>query len=82
MRWIMIVLTLAGTGLAFLARGPGLLGIGLLLGFIGLFGTVLSIAASRISSGTRPDTAMLSAEDLRAIRDRAQARQKQPPPLR
>ena len=82
MRWIMILLTLAGFALAFLARGPGLLGIGLLLAFVGLFGTVLSIAASRISSGTRPETAMLSAEDLRAIRDRAHAQQKQQPPMR
>ena len=82
MRWIMIVLTLAGLGLAVLARGPGLLGLGLVLGFIGLFGIVMSIAASRISSGTRPETAMLSADDLRAIRDRAQAQQKREAPPR
>ena len=73
MRWIMLGLTILGFALTFVARSPGVLGIGLLLGFVGLFGMVFSIASDRIASGARPDTAMLSAEDLAALRARREA---------
>ncbi len=73
MRWIMLGLTILGFALAFIARSPGVLGLGLLLGFVGLFGMVFSIASDRISAGARPDTAMLSAEDLAALRARREA---------
>ncbi len=81
LRWIMIVTTLAGFGLAFLARTPGLLGLGLVIGFISVFGVVFSIAGERISSNARPDTTMLQPDVIAAIRARAQAqaeRQRQP----
>jgi hypothetical protein len=73
MRWIMLGLTILGFALTFIARSPGVLGLGLVLGFVGLFGMVFSIASDRIASGARPDTAMLSAEDLAAIRARREA---------
>ena len=41
--------------------------------FIGLFGTVFSLAADRISANSRPDAAMLPPEVLHAIRDKANA---------
>ena len=73
MRWLMLGLTILGFALAFIARTPGVLGVGLLLGFVGLFGLVFSIAADRVASSARPDTAMLSTEDLAALRARREA---------
>lgn len=69
----MLALAAFGFVLACLAQGPGPLGLGLLLGLIGLVGMVVSIAAGRVSSQRRPDTAMLPPEALAAIRQRAAA---------
>jgi hypothetical protein len=73
MRWILLGLTILGFALTFIAKSPGVLAFGLVLGFIGLFGLVFSIAADRIASGARPDTAMLTSEDLAALRARREA---------
>ena len=73
MRWIMLGLTILGFALTFVAKTPGLLALGLVLGFVGLFGMVFSIASDRIASRARPDTAMLSIEDLAALRARREA---------
>ncbi|HVV97880.1 MAG TPA: hypothetical protein VHC92_12125 [Rhodanobacteraceae bacterium] len=70
MRWVMLALIIVGLVLTFTAKGPGLLGIGLVIGFVGLFGTVLSIAAERVSASARPDSAMATPEDLAALRTR------------
>lgn len=72
-RWIMIALAVGGFLTAFMTGSPGLLGFALLLGFIGLFGVVMSIAADRISSNMRPETAMLQPEVIAALRERAKA---------
>ena len=76
MRWIMLGLTILGFAMTFVARTPGVLAIGLLLGFVGLFGMVFSIASDRIASRARPETAMLSSEDLAALRARREAAEK------
>lgn len=73
MRWIMLGLTILGFALAFIATTPGLLALGIVLGFVGLFGMVFSMAADRIASHARPDTAMLTTEDLAALRARREA---------
>jgi hypothetical protein len=73
MRWIMLGLTILGFAMTFVAKTAGVLAIGLLLGFVGLFGMVFSIASDRIASRARPDTAMLSTEDLAALRARREA---------
>jgi len=73
MRWILLGLTILGFAMTFIARTPGVLGFGLVLGFVGLFGMVFSIASDRIASAARPDTAMLSTEDLAALRARREA---------
>ena len=78
MRWMMLGLTILGFAMAFVARTPGVLAIGLLLGFVGLFGMVFSIASDRIASRARPDTAMLSIEDLAALRARPRTRNSAP----
>jgi hypothetical protein len=73
-RWIMIGVTLLGVLVAIFTHSPGVLGFSLLLVFVGLFGTVLSLAADRISANSRSDVSMLPPEALQAIRDKANAR--------
>ncbi len=73
-RWIMIALALIGLVVAILTRSPGVLGLALLMTVVGLFGTVLSMAADRVSANSRPDVAMLPPEALHAIRDKANAK--------
>lgn len=69
-RWIMLGLTILGFALVFIAKSPGLLGLGLLLGIVGMIGFVSAIAAERISASARPDAAMASVEDLVALKER------------
>lgn len=78
-RWIMISLTFIGLIIAFVTRSPGVLGLGLLMCFIGAFGTVFSIAADRVSANSRPDASMLPPEALVAIRDKARAKANEQP---
>lgn len=73
MRWLMLGFTILGFALAFIARSPGLLGLGLVLGFVGLFGMVFSMAADRVASSARPEASMLTGEDLAALRARREA---------
>lgn len=74
MRWVLIAMILVGFVLAFMTRSPGVLGFGLIIGFIGTFGLVFSIAGARISENARPDTTMLQGDVLAAIRDHAKAK--------
>ena len=73
-RWIMIALTLLGLVMAILTRSPGLLGLALLMFFVGAFGLVFSMAAERVSANSRSDASMLPPEALIAIRDKARAK--------
>ncbi|MGA9421015.1 MAG: hypothetical protein WBW61_01565 [Rhodanobacteraceae bacterium] len=68
MRWIMSGLAALGFATAFVAKTPLVLGLGLLLGMAGLIGAVLAFAADRIAANSRPESVMLSGEDLVAMR--------------
>ncbi len=68
MRWIMLLAAVLGFGLAFSARTPGLLGLGLVIGFVCLFFALLGFAAARIAATARPDTAMLTDKDMYALK--------------
>jgi|SRR5690349_8683430 hypothetical protein len=70
MRWLLLILTVVGFTLTFMAKGLALLAVGLVLGFVGFFGFIIALAADRVSASTRPETAMLGAEDLAAMRAR------------
>jgi hypothetical protein len=72
-RLFMLALTILGFALTFLAKGPGLLALGLLFGFVGLFGLVFAIAAARVSASARPESLMAVPEDLAALRARRAA---------
>ena len=76
MRWLMLGLTLFGFALSFVTKSAALLGIGIVLGFVGLFGLVFSMAADRVSASARPESAMLGPEDLAAMRARRAAASK------
>lgn len=69
-RWIMLAMAVVGFALCFAAKSAGILAIGLLLGVIGGFGFVLSLAADRIAANARPEASMASVEDLVALRKR------------
>ena len=72
-RWLMLGLTILGFALTFTARGPGLLALGLLFGFVGLFGLIFSLAADRVSASARPESTMVGPEEMAAMRARRAA---------
>lgn len=69
-RLVLLIAMMSGLALAFVTHSPGLLGLGLLLAIVGLFGFIFSLAAARVSANARPDTSMASVEDLIALRAR------------
>jgi hypothetical protein len=68
MRWIWLLVSMLGFGIAFSTRSPGLLGIGLVVGIVALFVTVMSMAAEKINSTARSDSAMLGDKEIAALR--------------
>lgn len=68
MRWILLVVAVLGFALTFSAKTPGLMGIGLFAGFIGLLGALFAFAAARIAATSRPDAALLSDKDISRVR--------------
>lgn len=72
-RWLMLVLMVVGFALVFVTKSPAVLGFGLLLALVGLFGLVFGLAADRVSANARPESAMLDSEDLAALRARRAA---------
>jgi hypothetical protein len=67
MRWIMLLAALFGFALAFASKTPGLLGLGLLIGFVCSFISLFGFAAARIASTSRPEVAMLTDKDITAL---------------
>ena len=70
-RWIMIAMMVLGAVLVFVTTSSVLAGLGVVMVLGGLIGTAFSLAASRITSRARDDSAMLSPEVMQAIRDKA-----------
>jgi hypothetical protein len=70
-RWIMLGLTILGVALVFSTKSAGLLSLGLLCSIVGFFGFVFVLAADRVSASARPETSMAAADDLAALRKRA-----------
>ncbi|MEO8959718.1 MAG: hypothetical protein ABI304_12290 [Rudaea sp.] len=80
MRWILLVVAILGFALAFSAKSPGLMGIGLLVGFVGLFAALFSFAAARIAATTRPDSTLLTDRDISVLRASLNKRASAPAP--
>jgi len=87
MRWIWLIISVVGFGLAWVAKTPGLLGFGLIMGLVGITMAVLAIAADRIQAGARPESMMMSPGELNQLRNhnpapRPQRPAAQPTPIR
>ena len=67
-RWILLGMTILGTVVVFTTHNGVLLAIALLMTLVGFVGLVLSLAAGRIASTSRPELAMVSREDMMAMR--------------
>jgi len=68
MRWVFLLVGMFGFAVVFSAKTPGGLGLGLVVGFVGLFGALLGFAAARIASSAQPDAALLTDKDISALR--------------
>lgn len=72
-RWILLGSSIFGFALVLVAKSVSLLALGLVLGVVGMIGFVFALAAARIASGSRPDAAMASPEDLATLGKRPAA---------
>jgi hypothetical protein len=68
MRWIWLLLAVSGFALAFATHSPGLMGLGLTLGFVFVLIAFFAFAAERVSANARPDSALLTDKDIAALR--------------
>ncbi len=70
-RWTMIAIALLGGIMVAVTRSSVIAGMGVVMVLVGMIGATFSLAASRISSRSRDDTAMLSPDILQSIREKA-----------
>jgi hypothetical protein len=68
MRWLLLLISLAGFSYAYVTKSPELLGFSLLAGFGGLIGAFFAFAAERVAATARPDAALLTDKDISALR--------------
>ena len=68
MRWILLLVAVAGLALAFSAKTPGMLGLSLLLGIGCLLAALFGFAAQRVASSARPDVVLLTDKDINVLR--------------
>jgi hypothetical protein len=73
MRWILLIAAIVGFAIAFTTPSPGLMGLGLIVGCVGIFGFGLSLAAARIAMNSQSESMMIADPDIRALRAKAQA---------
>jgi len=75
MHWLFLLFALLFMAMALKSTAPGWLVVLLLLASLFLLlAWVMGLVASRISSGARDDTSMISPEELRRLREQAEAR--------
>jgi len=77
MHWLYLLLALLFMAMAMKSTAPGWLVVLLVLAALGLFlAWMLGWVASRVSSGARDDVSMISPEELRQLREQAEARKR------
>jgi uncharacterized protein (DUF58 family) len=75
MHWLFLLLALLFLAMAMKSTAPGWLVVLLVLAsLVLLVAWILGWLASRISQGARDDTSMISPEELRQLRQQAEAR--------
>jgi|GEM_PF-5325690 len=72
MRWILLLLAVAGFVVVFTTKSPGVLGIALAVAVFCSFGFVLSLAAARISANAQPESMLIVDPDVASLRARTQ----------
>ncbi len=68
MHWILLLISLLGFAAAIFAPTKGLIGLGLLVGFVGLFAGFFAMISSRIAERARPDATLLGDVEINALR--------------
>lgn len=71
MRWILLIVAIAGFAVAFTTSSPSLMGVGLILGCAGLLGFGLALAAARIALTAQPEVALIVDPEISAMRAKA-----------
>jgi hypothetical protein len=74
MRWLWFLLSFASFAVAFRTHSMGLAALSLLVGLGLLLMGTLALASSRIESRGRSEASMMSAEDLRLMREQIERR--------
>ena len=74
MAWLFLLLAFGALWLAFTTSSTGILVLALLAALVLLIAFVLKLASDRIGSRTRDDQMMLDPEELRRLREQAEAR--------
>jgi hypothetical protein len=75
MHWLYLLFALLFLAMAMKSSAPGWLVVLLVFASLGLFlAWMLGWVSSRISHGSRDDTSMISPEELRRLREQAEAR--------
>lgn len=70
-QWILIGVAVLGGIMVFFTKSSAVAGLGVLMVLVGIIGATFSAAGRRIADRSRADTAMLSPDVLRAIREKA-----------
>ena len=74
MAWLFLLLAFGALWLAFTAGSPAVLGLGLLAALVLFVMFVLKLASDRVGNRARDEQLMLDPEELRRLREQAEAR--------
>lgn len=74
MAWLFLLLAFGALWLAFTTSSTGILALALLAALILIIAFVLRLASDRIGSRSRDEHVMLDPEELRRLREQAEAR--------
>ena len=74
MAWLFLLLGFGALWVAFTASSPGLLALALVAALVLFIAFVLKMASDRIGSRSRDEHLMLDPEELRRLREQAEAR--------
>jgi hypothetical protein len=73
MHWLLFGIAAIAFGAAFFAPAPGMIGIGMLVGFVSIFVAFFMMIGARIAERSRPDTTMLTDADVNNLRKAVRA---------
>ncbi|QNP41992.1 hypothetical protein [Lysobacter solisilvae (ex Woo and Kim 2020)] len=74
MAWLFLLLAFGSLWVAFTTSSPAVVALGLIVALVLLVLFVLKLAADKIGSRSREEQMMLDPEELRRLREQAEAR--------